>query len=185
VAIRETIRSAAFPLFAQQGIAQTTNAQIASAAGLTEPQVLDEFAAPVQIALVNDHYPRILELFVSDNPELSPSAAWIVALDEAISGMDAVAWQNETERQRIVERDPAVAPFGVEIGTQAVQMTVDAVAKRTGLSADSPKVASFAGALIGSIAGLPSGNFPDAASWVAAHAATNEAVGASLDKLLH
>jgi len=184
VSARESIRSAAFPLFASQGVAATTVEQIASAAGITAQQFLAEFHAPVDVLLENDHYPRLLEVFLAESPELSPSGAWIVALDEATRGMDATAWQNETTRQQLVTADPAAAPHAVPVALAAVEATRQAVATRTGLPVDSPKVASFAGALIGSIAALPSGDFPDPASWIAAHADNNETLGVALDRLL-
>ena len=184
MATREQIRSAALPLFERQDIADTSVAEIAAAAGIDEAEFYELFAAPVNVVLDNDHYARLLDIFVSESAQLSPSGAWIVALDEAASAMDATVWANESTRQRIVDSDPAVAPFLVPFGLSVMELTKQAVATRTGLPADSNKVAAFAGALIGSIAGMPSGSFADPQSWIAAHAGANEALGASLDKLL-
>ena len=181
---REQLRSAAFPLFAERGVAATLLAQIAEAAGATESEVRAEFAEPVDLLLENDHYPRLLEIFLAESSELTPSGAWIVALDEAASAMDATTWQNETTRQRLVSIDPAIAEHAMPVALTAIELTRAAVAARTGLPIDSPKVAAFAGAMLGSIAAMPSGDFADPQSWIAAHAQTNETLGASLDKLL-
>ena len=181
---REQMRSAAFPLIAEHGVAGTTLAQIAAAAGTTEQEVRAEFAEPVALLLDNDHYPRLLEIFVAESAELSPSGAWIVALDEAASSMDAITWQNETTRQRLATSDPAVAEHALPLALAAVEATRAAVAARTGLPVDSPKVASFAGALLASVASLPSGEFSDPESWIAAHAAHNETLGVARDRLL-
>ena len=184
MASREEIRSAAFPLFEKQGVAQTTAAQIADAAGISEAGLAAEFAEVSEILLHNDHYQRLLEIFVAEPAELSPSAAWMVAIEETASSMDDGTWQREATRQQLILTDPVVGEHAVPLSVHLIALTRAAVATRTGLPADSPKVGAFAGALIGALGTMPSGNFDGPATWIAAQAQAVEALGPSLDKLL-
>jgi len=184
VASREDIRSAAFPLFVKQGVAQTTAAQVADAAGISESRLAAEFTEVRDILLQNDHYQRMLETFVAEPAELSPSAAWIVAIEETASRMDAGTWQRESTRQHLILTDPVVGEHAVPLSVHLIALTRTAVSTRTGLPADSPKVGAFAGALIGALGTMPSGDFDGPPEWIAAQAQAVEALGPSLDKLL-
>lgn len=183
--IRETIRSAAIPRFLSSGIEGTSTAAIAEAAGVTEAEVIDEFGSPAGIALATDHFDSILTAFVEAPAELSPSAAWIVALDEATAEIDAPTWELDKTLHQVIVADPAVAANAVAAITRLRETTRAAVSARTGLPLDSPKVAAFAGALLGAAAGTPTTDFEDAASYIKAHADAFDVLGPALDRLLH
>lgn len=184
MASREDIRSAALPLFAKQGVAQTTAAQIAEAAGVTESEVLAEFGEVRTILLRSGLYLRLLDTFLEVPAELSPSAAWVVAIEESAKDVDAVEWQNDATRQGLLASDPIVGEYAVPMAMGVIALTREVVAKRTGLPVDSPKVAAFAGAVIGPMGTMHSSEFASPAEWVAAHAAAVEGLGPSLDALL-
>ena len=182
--IRETIRAAAIPRFLSSGIEGTSTAVIAEAAGVTEADVLDEFGSVVGIALATDHFDSILTAFVEAPAQLSPSAAWIVALDETMSEIDADMWSVEQARQKVVAADPLVAINAMaEIG-RLRSSTLLAVSSRSGLPVDSPRVTAFAGALLGALTGTPTTDFKDAASYIQAHADSFDILGPALDRLL-
>lgn len=183
--VRETIRAAAIPRFLSSGIEGTSTAVIAEAAGVTEAEVLDEFGSAVGIALATDHFDSILTAFVDAPAGLSPSAAWIVALDETMSEIDTQMWNVEQARQKVIAADPLVALNAItEIGRLRTS-TVLAVSSRSGLPVESPKVSAFAGALLGALTGTPTTHFEDAASYIQAHADAFEVLGPALDRLLH
>lgn len=184
VATRDAIRTAAFPLFLDQGVEQTSVEQIAEATGITEQELLEHYSTPADILLVNDSYHRLLAAFVGEDASLCPSAAWIVAIESAAARMTEATWQNEILRQRLIATDPVVGPHAVPLAMDLIESTRVAVAARTGLPVDSKQVIGFAGGLIGAISSMPSGAYPDPESWMSALAESVELLSPSLERML-
>jgi AcrR family transcriptional regulator len=182
---RSSLRSAGLALIAERGLSAVSIDDIARHVDCSPAEVLAEFPTAQDVVTTNDFFDAKVEYFRGSDPQLSCSRAWLVALDERAAEISAEEWAIEAERQRL---------FGVESANidnllaglaQATAALAEAVIVRTGADAGSPGVRAFAGTIIGLQFVMPSGAFPDAPSWTAAHAAVLDAIGPGLDRLLH
>ena len=107
---RARLMVAAFELFSRQGYEQTTVAQIAAAAGVTEMTFYRHFGSKVQL-LIDDPYDPLIVKAISEQPaELPPLIRAVRGIRLAWHGLPITDEEPVRERVAIVAATPSLLP---------------------------------------------------------------------------
>ena len=107
---RARLMVTAFELFARQGYEQTTVAQIAAAAGVTEMTFYRHFGSKVQL-LIDDPYDPLIVKAISEQPaELPPLIRAVRGIRLAWHGLPITDEEPVRERVAIVAATPSLLP---------------------------------------------------------------------------
>ena len=108
---RARLMVTAFELFARQGYEQTTVAQIAAAAGVTEMTFYRHFGSKVQL-LVDDPYDPLIAAAISEQPvELPPLVRTVRGIRLAWRRLPITDEEPVRERVAIVAATPSLLPM--------------------------------------------------------------------------
>lgn len=146
---REAIQEAALRLFLEQGYAATTVEQIAAAADVSERTFFRYFAAKADTVSYDLIEPLVAESFITQPAGLGPTAALRAAIREVYGRLPPEQLELERQRQRLVAQvigPDAVTPQKM---AEVLALFTDALARRTGRSADDPAVQAWVGAMAG------------------------------------
>jgi len=148
---RAAIRQHALRLFKEQGYYATTIEQIADAAEVSPATFFRYFPSKEDVVLQDDI--DVISLAAIDNqpPELGPIAAFraaAAATFAALSPDDLVRFRETVE---LTTGIPEIRARAIDEFVRTINQIADAIALRTGRSADDFEVRTMAGALVGVI----------------------------------
>jgi AcrR family transcriptional regulator len=146
---RASLREHAIRLFRERGYQATTVEQIAAAAEVSPSTFFRYFPTKEDVILQDDMDARMLEAYERQPPDLSPVAAFRMAIHEVLASYsDAdIALINETSR--LMHTVPELRSRALDEFARTIQVIADAVAKRVGRAEDDLAVRTMAGAVIG------------------------------------
>jgi AcrR family transcriptional regulator len=148
---RASIREHALRLFRAQGYGDTTVEQIAAAAEVSPSTFFRYFPTKEDVVLRDDFDDRMLEAFERQPPSLTPIAALRAAMREGIATLTPAEWDEFREMSALGLSVPEVRARMLDELTRTIDVMANALAKRTGRSADDPAVRATVGAVIGVI----------------------------------
>ncbi len=166
--MRAEIQRQALRLFREQGYEATTVSQIAAAAEVSESSFFRYFANKEDVVRWDAFDPQIIEVFKAQPTTASPIQALRVAFRDVLARLSA-GEQEEVRRRlaltttilplRGMLLDPARAAPGPALARAAnlagapaggsLRLLAEALAERTGRTADDPAVRTFLGAVMG------------------------------------
>jgi AcrR family transcriptional regulator len=148
---RASIREHALRLFRAQGYGDTTVEQIAAAAEVSPSTFFRYFPTKEDVVLRDDFDDRMLEAFERQPPSLTPIAALRAAMREGIATLTPAEWDEFREMSALGLSVPEVRARMLDELARTIDVMANALAKRTGRSADDPAVRATVGAVIGVI----------------------------------
>jgi len=148
---RASIREHALRLFREQGYGDTTVEQIAAAAEVSPSTFFRYFPTKEDVVLRDDFDDRMFEAFERQPPSLTPIAALRAAIREGIATLTPDEWDEFREMSAFGLSVPEVRARMLDELTRTIDVMANALAKRTGLSADDLAVRATVGAVIGVI----------------------------------
>lgn len=148
---RDTIRTEALKLFEANGYSATTVEQIADAADVSPSTFFRYFTNKEALLIPDQLMDPIIDTFINAPPELSPVAAYRLAVGHMFTGITSTEWEPERARQRLMYSLPEArgALYAQYITT--IEQIRDALAIRLDLPADDPRLRTTAGAITGVI----------------------------------
>jgi AcrR family transcriptional regulator len=151
---RWAIQEHALRLIAQQGYDATTVDQIAAAAEIS-PSTFFRYFPTKEDLIIQDQYDDLLaDALMAAPPELSTLGAIRAAAREAFSAMPAEEEARLRERTELVYSVPALRARSFENVLGTLGRLREAIAARTGRSADELEVRALAGAVVGAMLGV-------------------------------
>ena len=148
---RATIREEALRLFREQGYHATTVEQIAAAAEVSPSTFFRYFPTKEDVVLQDDLEPLLAEAIEHQAPELGVVAAVRAAFRTVITNLDEQQWNRIREQAELSMTTPEVRARAMDDFARTLRVMTEAVARRTGLSPDDPRVRTTAGAIFGTI----------------------------------
>jgi AcrR family transcriptional regulator len=148
---RAAIRQHALRLFREQGYGATTVEQIAAAADVSPSTFFRYFPTKEDVVLRDDFDDRILEAFQRQPASMSPIAAIRVAFREASATFTPAEWDEMREAGALSVTVPEIRARQLDELSRTIDVLADALAKRTGRSADDLAVRTYVGAVFGVI----------------------------------
>ncbi|WP_370332069.1 TetR/AcrR family transcriptional regulator [Mycolicibacterium hippocampi] len=146
---RETVRLAAYELFAKNGYPDTTIEQIAELADVSPRTFFRYFPNKAALLVPDQLMEPIIELFLAAPPELRPIPAYRHALEQVFAGMAGPEWGEEMARQQLLYTLPEAAGALYNEYVQVIDLITDALATRLDRPADDPTLRITAGAMTG------------------------------------
>ena len=132
---RARLLTAAFELFSRQGYEQTTVAQIAAAAGVTEMTFYRHFGSKVQL-LVDDPYDPLIAGAIAEQPvELPPIIRTVRGIRLAWRRLPITDEEPVRERVAIVAATPSLLP-ALRASTAATEQAISEQLVADGADAD-------------------------------------------------
>lgn len=181
---RHAVRQAALPLYRERSFADVSFAEVAAASGITEAELAERFTDTRELITGNDYWGLIVSGFRESSHDLSCAAAWMVAIEELAVALSPEEWAAERLRIEIYQREEnALGGLIAEISGIIIGLN-EAVAERCGLPPDSTPVSVFTGTVLGTMLTMPLAFYPDARTWVTAHAVAIDELGPSLDHMM-
>jgi AcrR family transcriptional regulator len=148
---RAAIRQHALRLFREKGYDATTVEQIAAAAEVSPSTFFRYFPTKEDVVLRDDFDDRILDAFQRQPASLSPIAALRVAFREASGTFTATEWDELRQAAALSATVPEIRARQLDDLSRTIDVLADALAKRTGRSADDLAVRTYVGAVFGVI----------------------------------
>lgn len=148
---RAAIQQHALRLFQKQGYDATTVEEIAAAAEVSPSTFFRYFPTKEDVALYDDLDPLLLAAFAAQPAELSPIQAMRGALRVVLTNLPAEEMAQQWERGRLILTVPELRMRMLDQLAQAVNLTAEMIAKRTGRRADDLAVLTYAGAMLGAL----------------------------------
>jgi AcrR family transcriptional regulator len=146
---RLTIQQQAMRLFRTQGYNDTTVEQIAEAAEVSPSTFFRYFPTKESVVLTDFYDPIVIDLVLSQPPELSPLDALRKTVKEGYENMSAAERESEMERSRLIMSVPELRTAAMGNFLNVFQLMTDALSKRTGRPAGDGDIRMFAGAFFG------------------------------------
>ena len=148
---RDAIRVAALRLFEANGYAATTVEQIAEAAEVSPSTFFRYFSNKEALLVPGQLMDPIIEAFVNAPPELSPVAAYRLAVGHMFTGISSTEWEPERARQKLMYTLPEARGALYNQYIDTIEQIKAALAIRLRLRADDPRLRTTAGAITGVI----------------------------------
>lgn len=148
---RDAIRVAALRLFEANGYAATTVEQIAEAAEVSPSTFFRYFSNKEALLVPGQLMDPIIEAFMNAPPELSPVAAYRLAVRHMFTGISSTEWEPERARQILMYTLPEARGALYSQYIDTIQQITAALAVRLGLPAEDPRLRTIAGAITGVI----------------------------------
>ncbi|WNI34064.1 TetR family transcriptional regulator [Streptomyces sp. ITFR-6] len=148
---RVAIRKATYRLIAEQGYDATTIEQIAEAAEVSPSTVFRYFATKEDIVLT-DEYDPIMEATLRNRPADEPPLASVrLMMVETLTSFIATENEELHQRTRLMVEVPAIRARMTETMSDTAKVLAQALADRTGRSADDLKIRIFVAAVLGAL----------------------------------
>jgi AcrR family transcriptional regulator len=148
---RAAIQQHALRLFQEHGYDATTVEQIAEAAEISPSTFFRYFPTKEDVVLYDDLDPLLFAAFEAQAPELSPIQAMRGAMHAVFTRLPAEEMAQQWERGQLILKVPELRMRMLDQLADAVQLTAEMIARRTGRRADDLAVRAFAGAMLGAL----------------------------------
>jgi AcrR family transcriptional regulator len=146
---RASIREHALRLFAEQGYQATTVEQIAAAAEVSPSTFFRYFPTKEDVILQDDFDIRIFEAFGRQPASMTPIAAMRAAIREAVTTLTPAEWDQWRQMSELGLTVPDLRARMLDELARTIDAMADALAKRTGRTADDLSVRTYVGAVFG------------------------------------
>jgi AcrR family transcriptional regulator len=146
---RAAIQAAALELFERQGYDATTVEQIAELAEVSQSTFFRYFPTKEDVVLHDRYDPLLLADFVAQPAELTPIQALRRTLRGVMGALPADEQARERQRATLIISVPELRARALDDMAGALEPFNQALAQRTGRSADDPAVRAFTGAVVG------------------------------------
>ncbi|TXS37734.1 TetR/AcrR family transcriptional regulator [Streptomyces sp. OR43] len=148
---RVAIRKATYRLIQEQGYEATTIEQIAEAAEVSPSTVFRYFATKEDIVLT-DEYDTVMEAALRSRPlDEPPLESLRLMMREALTSVAAAEDEELRRRTRLMVEIPAIRSRMTETMSDTAKMLSQALADRTGRSADDLRIRVFIAAVLGAL----------------------------------
>ncbi len=168
---RVTLRRVAYELFREQGYDETTVAQIAAAADVSQATFFRYFATKEALILEDDYDAVLMANVPPIDPERNLAAQILRGAAEQFDSLDPEERETEYERGRLLYSSPKLRAAQAHETEATMDAMVRAVLQHLTGPADERAVRAVVGAVVGSISALarddPSIIVPDAMRAVA------------------
>ena len=148
---RETIRREALRLFDAHGYTNTTVEQIATAADVSPSTFFRYFNNKAALLIPAQLMDPIIEAFLAAPAELSPIAAYRLAVKQTLSTLAGAEWAGEIKRQDLLYTLPEGQAALYLEWIKAIAQITEALAVRLNLPADDYRLRVTAGAMAGAM----------------------------------
>lgn len=148
---RETIRTEALKLFEANGYSATTVEQIAEAADVSPSTFFRYFTNKEALLIPDQLMDPIINTFINAPAELSPVAAYRLAVGQMFTGIGDTAWEPERARQNLMYTLPEARGALYSQYIDTIEQITDALAIRLNLRPDDLRLRTTAGAITGVI----------------------------------
>jgi AcrR family transcriptional regulator len=148
---RAAIRQHALRLFREQGYYTTTIEQIADAAEISPATFFRYFPTKEDVVLQDDFDVVALGALEAQPPELSPVAAFRAASAATLAALSPDDLARFRETAELTAAIPEIRARAIDEFVRTINQIAEAIALRTGRSADDFDVRTVAGAVIGVI----------------------------------
>ncbi len=148
---RAAIRQHALRLFREQGYYATTIEQIADAAEISPATFFRYFPTKEDVVLQDDFDVVSLGALEAQPPELSPVGAFRAASAATLAALSPDDLARFRETAELTAAIPEIRARAIDEFVRTINQIAEAIALRTGRSADDFEVRTVAGALIGVI----------------------------------
>ncbi|OEV04851.1 TetR/AcrR family transcriptional regulator [Streptomyces oceani] len=149
---RQSIRRAAYQLFAEQGYDATPVDQIAEVAEVSPSTVFRYFPTKEDIVLTDEHDPVIAEELRRRPPEEPPVTALREALSAVLTRMYEEDAAETRQRMNLMYDVPAIRARMTEHTSMTVRLLSEVLVDRTGRPADDLELRVVTGAAMGALA---------------------------------
>lgn len=146
---RAAIQDAALDLFQRQGYHETTIGQIAEAAEVSQSTLFRYFSTKEDTVLHDRYDPMLLADYRAQPAELSPIAALRRTLQTVLHTLPADKLAREQQRAALVISVPELRAEMLDRLASTLEPFTEAVAARTGHSADDLGIRTLTGAVLG------------------------------------
>jgi len=148
---RATIRQEALRLFREQGYQATTVEQIAAAAEVSPSTFFRYFPTKEDVVLQDDMEPMLTEALERQPRELGMVAAIRASMQIVSASLNEEQWDRLRQTAELGMTVPEIRARAMDDFSRTVTIMAEAMAKRTGLSADDLRVRTASGAIFGAI----------------------------------
>jgi AcrR family transcriptional regulator len=146
---RAAIREHALRLFREQGYHATTVEQIAEAAEVSPSTFFRYFPTKEDVVLQDDFDLVAIEAFEAQPAGMSAIAAYRAATAQMFASLGPEELARFRESVELTLTIPEVRARALDEFAQAIDVTAEAIARRTGRDPDDPAVRNVAGVLVG------------------------------------
>jgi AcrR family transcriptional regulator len=146
---RAAIREHALRLFREQGYHATTVEQIAEAAEVSPSTFFRYFPTKEDVVLQDDFDLVAIEAFEAQPAGMNVIAAYRAAAAEMFASLAPEELVRFRESVELTLTIPEVRARALDEFASAIDVTAEAIARRTGREPDDPAVRNVAGALVG------------------------------------
>jgi AcrR family transcriptional regulator len=146
---RTAIQAAALHLIERQGYHATTVEQIAERAEVSQSTFFRYFPTKEDVVLHDRYDPLLLADFQAQPAELDPIAALRRTLRAVFGSLPADERAREQQRAMLIIAVPELRARAFDQLASTLKPFAEAVAERTGRSADDPAVRALTGAVVG------------------------------------
>lgn len=146
---RAAIQDAALDLFQRQGYHETTVGQIAEAAEVSQSTLFRYFSTKEDTVLHDRYDPVLLADYRAQPAELSPIAALRRTMHTVLDALPADKLAREQQRAALIISVPELRAEMLDRLTSTLEPFTEAVAARTGHSADDLGIRTLTGAVLG------------------------------------
>jgi AcrR family transcriptional regulator len=148
---RASLREHALRLFREHGYQATTVEQIAAAAEVSPSTFFRYFPTKEDVVLRDDLDDRILEALDRQPTPMTPIAAFRAALREAMASLTPADWGEFREAAALSLEVPEIRARQLDELGRTIDVMAEALARRTGKTADQLAVRVYVGAVLGVI----------------------------------
>jgi AcrR family transcriptional regulator len=146
---RAAIREHALRLFREQGYHATTVEQIAEAAEVSPSTFFRYFPTKEDVVLQDDFDLVAIEAFEAQPADMSVIAAYRAAAAQMFGSLSPDELARFRESLELTFTIPEVRARALDEFARSIDVTAEAIARRTGRAPDDPAVRNIAGALTG------------------------------------
>jgi AcrR family transcriptional regulator len=146
---RWSIQDHAMRLFAERGYEQTTVDEIAAAAEVSPSTFFRYFKTKEDVVLRDEYDDMLIEVFAMQPPDRRTVPAIRQAIADSLAVLDEDEWAALRQRTGLIMSTPALRMRQMDDMADFYAVLADAVATRTGRSADDIECRAVAGAVLG------------------------------------
>jgi AcrR family transcriptional regulator len=146
---RASLREHALRLFREQGYQATTVEQIAAAAEVSPSTFFRYYPTKEDLVLQDEFDGRVFEAFERQPLDMSPIAAIRAAMRAGFATLTAAELDELALTSALTHEVPEIRARSLEEFNRTIRRMAEALAKRTGRTADDIAVRAFTGAVFG------------------------------------
>jgi AcrR family transcriptional regulator len=158
---RASLREHALRLFSEQGYQATTIEQIAAAAEVSPSTFFRYYPTKEDLVLQDEMDVRVFEAFERQPLDMSPIAAIRAAMRAGFDTLTPAEIDELALTSKLTHEVPEIRSKSLEEFNRTIRKMADALARRTGRSADDLAVLALAGAIFGVVMTVTGFGEPD------------------------